>query len=379
MKKNKNILPQHIPDGQSFNNESLQVLNKEVRKFGARGLLTIFGTFLVCIVLAIICGKFIGGVIGYCLAALIMIFSPAGIMLSTKRASRKYAALAEKFGLSPEQLNSAIQNRNKNIAAWGELPSETDDRAPQSPEEIKLKKRKKRRRTFLTIGIIAIAAVTGLVAYDFYLTAKSAVKDKIVLEIKNKKTSDHISESDYEMITAIIDKRAELVREDCVGDHKVETRYKYKDGTITCTIIDPGWINDVNCEALFVRGDISIVNKDDQEMLIPESEIKKIEYVESSDIATGCTLAFNLKGNSFTKLRLPRIYAVSLKMGDTIPEYTDFRTSTYNSISTDWLVEKADGNTCFFNNVNKCYYYAYLNQLPFELEVNVLEYEHQRH
>ncbi len=353
--KRTDILPQHIPDGQQFDEESLKEVNEEIHKLAGKGFLSMFGSVAGCVALSIVSAKIIQGVVGYGLAAVIMIFMPAVMGLMMKISSKGYTDAAKRAGLSVRQLNEAIKNRNGNVAAWGELPA---DSAKLSPEEKKELKKIKRKKLLFVFGIVIAVIGVGLLGYDFYLTNTSNRSDYEITAVNGT-----VSEDDFKDIERILDDRFDVLKEKMKSDTK-PPKYKLKDGSIICKN-NSNILTEYNYQYFFVQGKISIVDDNGNE-LATDSDVEKAEYIDRKDGKAG-TLALTFSEEAYEKIKA---YdgVLRIKTGDKIFDKILLQN---NNFASSWIIEHSVNSTCYFDEVAVGIYIAHEYPLPYEVDVSL--------
>lgn len=362
----KNILPQHIPDGQGYTEESLRELNSELRSFAPKGLFAMFGTFIGCLVLASIFKWCINGFIGNLLALITAISMPILVVLISKLSQRGYIKAAEKIGIDQNRLKEAIDNRNKWVAAWGMLPDINSIQSlPQmSPEELKKSKKKRTKRILILIGGVVIVGLLALFAYDRYLAFMS---NHVVVELSSRNGS--ISESEYEEIVDILNRRADKLNARKEDNIEVNLKCKFKDGKIECTT-DSNMLNKNTYEDFYMSGAISIVDYDNN-VIVASDEIESVDYVAGKSFKDN-RLMLKLSQSAFDKLSSADTEVfLQTDYNNVNSKTTGLSNIQYNS-SSSFLVNNADGTTVYFSSVYETMYDSIENPLPFEVDIDLI-------
>lgn len=356
MKKGKKIVPQHIPNGQNYTEESLRELNSELSKFAYLALILYLGSEIGLFILSIIFVRVIGGVIGYVLALLMILAMPLCIVLVAKISQKGYMAAAERIGLTPELLKETLDNRNKSVAAWGVIPDET-------PEQV-IKKPIDKKKVLKVVSIITAVIFSILIIFLVYDAYKTSISNRMIVEISAEE--GEISESDYKDIISILEKRADLWnKNDDSGNIPIELKCESENGKIKCTS-NSNMLTEYNYDQFYTSGKISIIDEAGN-IVITEDQILDFEFTKGS-APDDNKLKLTFSDEAFEKLRSTE--------GNVFinTEFTDItaRNVPYCN-SASYLVENAEGTTCSFNGVPERMSYSLENKLPYRVNVDILE------
>ena len=124
MKKNRDILPEHVPGGENLNSEVLEPANRKYRHLARNAFL-----WLLCGVLAetqlFFLFRLIGGVIGSILSALLAIFTPVWLFLCISLPISDIKDEFRKIGFDGAVYSDVLRNRSNDQRAWGEPVTRT--------------------------------------------------------------------------------------------------------------------------------------------------------------------------------------------------------------------------------------------------------------